>query len=117
LGRPHFLAERLNELEAEPETLVTAARGLELRRCRVDAHDSGRARLLEPGAEVRGPATELHDILAGHVWQRAQLGPGDVADAPGDLVLRPRLRGARVCVFRVRARPSVDGRVCHWTRA
>ena len=39
----HLLAERLQELKAKPEPFVAAAGGLELRRCRVDAHNCGRA--------------------------------------------------------------------------
>jgi hypothetical protein len=52
----------------------------------------------EPGTEVAGSATELHDIQACHIGrERVELGLGDTEDAPGDLVPGPR-PGARDCV-------------------
>src|SRR6185295_11539656 len=104
----YFFCESLDELEPEPEAFLTTTSRLELRRGRVDAHHPGRPCLLQPGAEVRGTAAELDDLLAGQVRKGLQLGLRDVPDAPRDLVGRPRLLGTRVRVPGVLARPGLD---------
>src|SRR5262249_41793141 len=63
----HVLSERLHELEPEPKALLTATSRRELSGSRVDADDPRSSRLLQPGAEVRGAATELDDLLAGQI--------------------------------------------------
>jgi hypothetical protein len=89
----HRLGARLEQRELEAELHLHRARGLELRGSDVDSRHT-RALPGEPGGEVRRPAPQLDDVLAGHVRQRMHLGIRNLPDAPGDLVLRPGSLGA-----------------------
>ena len=51
-------------------------------------------RAREPGREVRGSATKLHDIEPADIPEDAQVALGDLEQTPGDLGCRPRARRA-----------------------
>src|SRR5205823_10668063 len=81
-GKAGRLRIRLDELEAQPVLRVHPARGLELLRRDIDAHDAPCAAPFQPGRDIRGPAPELDDVLAANVGKDVDLALGRVPHAP-----------------------------------
>jgi hypothetical protein len=108
-----MLGVGLDQLEPEMELGVARARRLQLRGSHVDADDAARTAALEPGTDIRRPAAELDDVLAGDVGKDAQLGLGHAPDSPGDLLLRPvgARPGIRVGGVARGPRVAIDGDV------
>src|SRR4051794_24242936 len=99
------------ELEAVPG--LHRPRGRELLGGLVDAHRP-RAAAGQPGREVGGPAAELDGVEAGDVRQCADVGLGDLPDAPVGLGGGPvGLRRLGVLARRDGPGPAVDLLVAH----
>jgi hypothetical protein len=84
----------VDQREVEVVLVLEASRRLQLLGGVVDPGDAGTAPG-EPGTEVGGSSTELHDVYARYIGrERVKPVLGDAKDAPSDLLAGPRL-GAR----------------------
>jgi hypothetical protein len=84
----------LDQREVEVVLVLEASRRLQLLGGVVDPRDPGTPPG-EPGTEVGGSATKLHDVHARYIGrERVELVLGNAEDAPGDLLAGPR-PGAR----------------------